>query len=439
MLKEIDIKLTAQVLINQNLYHIPTTFVTIMDISKIRLDFPALWKKWNGKYPIYFDNACMTLKPKQVIDSMNEYYNEYPVCGGRSIHKMAKKVDEKVTEAREKFQKFLGASCPEEIIFTRNTTEGLNLVANSLELKKGDIVLTTDREHNSNLIPWQIQAHKRGIKHMVVYSNPDNTFNIPQFEEIVSKNKNVRLVSMVHTANLDGYTIPAKEIIKIAHEHGALVMLDGAQSAPHKHVDMKALDVDFFALSVHKMAGPTGMGVLYGKQHLLSELAPFIVGGDTVSDTTYDGAKFLPPPEKFEAGLQNYAGIIGSGAAVDYLNNIGLSDIEEHEKRLNTIITKGIKDMPGLKIIGPQEPGMRGGIIAFTVELPKGGDAHDIALVLDETENIEVRSGAFCVHSWFNYRKCEAAVRASLYLYNTEEEARKFIDVLGKTIGLFNP
>ncbi len=410
-----------------------------MDIQKIRSDFPALWKKWNGKYPIYFDNACMTLKPKQVMDAMNEYYNEYPVCGGRSIHKMAKKVDEKVTEAREKFRKFLGASCPEEIIFTRNTTEGLNLVANSLEINKGDIVLTTDREHNSNLIPWQIQAHKRGIKHVVVYSNPDNTFNVPQFEEIMSKNKNVRLVSMVHTANLDGYTIPAKEIIKIAHEHGALVMLDGAQSAPHKPVDVKALDVDFFALSVHKMAGPTGMGVLYGKHDLLSELAPFIVGGDTVSDTTYDGAKFLPPPEKFEAGLQNYAGIIGSGAAVDYLNNIGLSNIEEHEKRLNTIITNGIKDMPGLKIIGPQEPGLRGGIIAFTVELPKGGDAHDIALVLDETENIEVRSGAFCVHSWFNYRKCEAAVRASLYLYNTEEEARKFIDVLGKTIGLFNP
>jgi cysteine desulfurase/selenocysteine lyase len=410
-----------------------------MDIQKIRLDFPALWKKWNNKYPIYFDNACMTLKPKQVMDVMNEYYNEYPVCGGRSIHKMAKKVDEKVTEAREKFQKFLGASCPEEIIFTRNTTEGLNLVANSLELKKGDIVLTTDREHNSNLIPWQIQAHKREIKHMVVYSNPDNTFNLPQFHEIMSKNRNVRLVSMVHTANLDGYTIPAKEIIKIAHDHGALVMLDGAQSVPHKPVDMKALDVDFFTLSVHKMAGPTGMGVLYGKHDLLEELAPFIVGGDTVSDTTYDGAKFLPPPEKFEAGLQNYAGIIGSGAAVDYLNNIGLSNIEEHEKRLNTIITSGIKDMPGLKIIGPQEPELRAGIIAFTVELPKGGDAHDIALVLDETENIEVRSGAFCVHSWFNYRKCEAAVRASLYLYNTEEEARKFIDVLGKTIGLFNP
>ncbi len=410
-----------------------------MDIQKIRSDFPSLQKKWNGRYPIYFDNACMTLKPKQVAEAMNEYYNEYPVCGGRSIHKMAKKVDEKVIEAREKFQKFLGAECPEEIIFTKNTTEGLNLVANSLEFKKGDIVLTTDREHNSNLLPWQIQAHKRAIKHMVVYSNNDNTFNLENFEEIMSKNRNVRLVSMVHTANLDGYTIPAKEIIKIAHDHGALVMLDGAQSAPHKHVDIKALDVDFFALSVHKMLGPSGMGVLYGKKHLLLELSPFIVGGDTVSDTTFEGAKFLPPPEKFEAGLQNYAGIIGSGAAVDYVSKVGLSNIEKHETRLNRIITDGIKNFYGLKIIGPQAPGMRGGIISFTVEMLKGGDAHDIALVLDETENIEVRSGAFCVHSWFNYRKCEAAVRASLYLYNTEEEARKFVDALGKTIGLFNP
>lgn len=381
----------------------------------------------------------MTLKPKQVINAMDEYYNQYPVCGGRSIHKMAKKVDEKVTQAREKIQKFLGASCPEEIIFTRNTTEGINLIANSLDLKKGDIVLTTDREHNSNLVPWQAQVHKRGIKHIVVYSNADNTFDLDAFENILHKNKNVRLVSMVHTANLDGYTIPAREIINIAHDFGALVMLDGAQSAPHKPIDVKALDVDFFALSVHKMAGPTGMGVLYGKHNLLEQMAPFIVGGDTVTDTTYDGAKFLPPPEKFEAGLQNYAGIIGSGAAVDYISSVGLSNIEEHEKCINAIITKGIKDLPGLNIIGPQEPAKRGGIISFTVKLPKGGDAHDIALVLDETENIEVRSGAFCVHSWFNYHKCEAAVRASLYMYNTEDEARKFIDTLGKTIGLFNP
>jgi cysteine desulfurase/selenocysteine lyase len=410
-----------------------------MDIQKIRLDFPALQKKWNGKPPIYFDNACMTLKPVQVRDAMNEYYNEYPVCGGRSIHKMAKKVDEKVGEAREKFRKFLGAGSAEEIIFTRNTTEGINLVANCLPFKKGDIVLTTDREHNSNLVPWQVQAHKQGIKHIVVYSNPDNTFDLNEFEKILSENRNVHLVSMVHSSNLDGYTIPARDIIKIAHDHGALVMLDGAQSAPHKPVNVKALDVDFFALSVHKMVGPSGMGVLYGKKHLLEEIAPFIVGGDTVSDTTYEGAKFLPPPEKFEAGLQNYAGMIGSGAAVDYIEKVGLQNIEKHELALNRLITQGIKDMKGLKILGPQEPDQRGGIISFTVEFPKGGDAHDIALILDETENIEVRSGAFCVHSWFNYRKCEAAVRASLYFYNTEGEARKFIDTLGKTISLFNP
>lgn len=424
-------------ILNQNIYHIPVTFVIIMDSQKIRPDFPVLSKKWNGKYPIYFDNACMTLKPRQVIEAMDEYYTEYPVCGGRSLHKLAKMVDEKVTESRDKFQKFLGAQRSEEIIFTRNTTEGINLISNSFDLKKGDIVMTTDREHNSNLIPWQVQAEKNGIRHVVVHSAPDNTFDIEKFEDIMSKSRNVRLVSMVHTANLDGYTIPAKEIIKIAHDHGALVMLDGAQSAPHKPVDVKKLDVDFFVLSVHKMLGPTGMGVLYGKHHLLEELSPFIVGGDTVSDSTYESAKFLPTPEKFEAGLQNYAGIIGSGAAVDYIEMVGRSDIEKHEEKLNRIITDGIKDIPGLQIIGPQEPGSRGGIISFTVEFPKGGDAHDIAIVLDETENIAVRSGAFCVHSWFNYRKCEAAVRASLYIYNTEDEARKFVDALGKTVGLF--
>lgn len=407
-----------------------------MNLQRIRDDFPALWKKWNGKYPIYFDNACMTLKPRQVINAMNEYYNEYPVCGGRSIHKMAKKVDEKVAEAREKFQKFLGASQPEEIIFTKNTTEGINLIANSFDFEKGDIVLTTDKEHNSNLVPWQVQAQKQGITHIVVYSKEDNTFDLEQFEEIMSNN-NVKLVSMVHTSNLDGYTIPAKEIIKIAHDHNALVMLDGAQSAPHRQVNVKALDVDFFVLSVHKMVGPTGMGILYAKHELLEKMSPFIVGGDTVSDTTLKEATFLPPPEKFEAGLQNYAGIIGSGAAVDYLENIGLDNIEKHEERLNKIITEGIKHIPEIKIIGPLDYRMRGGIISFTLSLHKGGDAHDIALILDETENIEVRSGAFCVHSWFNYRKCEAAVRVSLYLYNTEEEARKFIDVLENTLTLF--
>jgi cysteine desulfurase/selenocysteine lyase len=172
---------------------------------------------------------------------------------------------------------------------------------------------------------------------------------------------------------------------------------------------------------------------------LLEEMAPFIVGGDTVSDSTYNGAKFLPPPEKFEAGLQNYAGIIGSGAAVDYIEKIGRLNIERHEEKLNRIITEGIRDITGLKIIGPQDPRLRAGIITFTVEFPKCGDAHDIAIVLDETANIAVRSGAFCVHSWFNYRKCGAAVRASLYLYNTEDEARKFVDALGKTINLFNP
>src|SRR3989337_451328 len=341
-----------------------------MDIQKIRLDFPVLAKKWNGKYPIYFDNACMTLKPKQVMDAMDEYYTDYPVCGGRSLHRMAKQVDEKVVQSREKLQKFLGAERPEEIIFMRNTTEGLNLVANSLDLKKGDIVLTTDKEHNSNLIPWQVQAEKKGIRHVVVPSAPDNTFDIDKFESLM--NKNVRLVSMVQTANLDGYTIPAKEIIKIAHDHGALVMLDGALSAPHKPVDVRALDVDLFALSVHKMLGPSGMGVLYGKQHILEELSPFIVGGDTVSDSTYESAKFLQAPEKFEAGLQNYAGIIGSGAAVEYLERVGLSNIAEHEMRLNRIITDGIKNIPGLKIIGPHDPEKRGGIISFTLEFPKG-------------------------------------------------------------------
>lgn len=215
-----------------------------MNLEKIREDFPVLQKKINGKPIIYFDSSCVTLKPKQVVEAMNEYYENYPACAGRSIHKFGNKVTDKVKESREIVAKFIGAKKPEEIIFTRNTTEGINLLAHSLGLKKDDVVLTTDREHNSNLIPWQILAKTIGIKHKIVYSKKDMTFDISAFEKIV---KDAKLVSFVHSSNLDGYTTPAEEIIKISHDNDALVILDGAQSAPHKPVNVKKLDADFIA------------------------------------------------------------------------------------------------------------------------------------------------------------------------------------------------
>ena len=239
----------------------------------------------------------------------------------------------------------------------------------------------------------------------------------------------VRLVSFGYTSNLDGVTIPAEEIIKKAHRSGALVMLDAAQAAPHRKINVKTLDVDFLALSGHKMLGPSGTGVLYGKYQLLERMEPFLVGGDTVASSTYDTCEFLPPPEKFEAGLQDYAGIMGMGAAAKYLQDVGFEAIQKQELLINECITTEIKDIPGLKLIGPADPKLRGGIVSFTIE---GIDSHRIALMLDQMANIMVRSGQHCVHSWFNAHHIQGSVRASAYFYNTLEEAVLFAANLKK-------
>ncbi|MBW2969410.1 aminotransferase class V-fold PLP-dependent enzyme [Candidatus Woesearchaeota archaeon] len=276
-----------------------------METEKIRKDFPVLNKV------IYLDNACQTLRPVQVINKINEYYKEYPACGGRSYHKLGKKVDEEVNNARKTIQKFFNAKKSSEIIFTRNTTEGINLIANSFDFKQSDCVLISDKEHNSNLVPWQVLS-KKGVRLEI--------FEFGNIDDFKSKlNSDVKLVSTLQTSNIDGTSQSVQEIIQLAHENKSLVLIDGAQSAPHRQVDVRKLDVDFFVCSGHKMMGPSGTGILYGKYDLLYKLNPFLVGGDTVEETTYSKCTFLPPPEKFEAGLQNYAGIIGLGEAVKYL------------------------------------------------------------------------------------------------------------------------
>jgi cysteine desulfurase/selenocysteine lyase len=401
-----------------------------LDVNRLRQDFGILSLELYGKPLIYLDSACMALKPIQVIEVMNQYYYEYPACGGRSVHKLGTKVTIRSDSARDRIRDFLSCENSNEIVFTRNTTEGINLVARSFDFKKDDVVLTTDREHNSNMAPWHLMKKLRGIKHEIVKSNDDCTFDMEAFEERMGKD--VRMVSMVHTSNLEGYTIPAKEIIKVAHDHGALVMLDASQSAAHSQINVKDLDVDFIAFSIHKMCGPTGMGVLYGKYELLKEMSPFIVGGDTVADTSYESTKYLDPPHRFEAGLQNYAGIMGSGAAIQYLSNIGMANIREHESKLNKIISSKLEGIPHVHILGPKKPEMRGGIISFIVD---DMDPHDIAMILDEVANIMIRSGMHCVHSWFNSHGINGSARASVYFYNTEEEAKIFGDTLDEIIG----
>jgi len=403
-----------------------------MNPNNIRQDFPVLSRKINGKPIIYMDSACMSLRPIQVIDAINNYYKNFPACAGRSNHKLGREVTEAVNKAREDIRKFFNAKSSKEIVFTKNTTEAINLVANSFDFKEGDVVITSDREHNSNLMPWQVLSKTKGIVHKFVKSNDDNTFNIDNFKKIINENKGrVKLVSMVHTSNLDGYTLPVKEIIKISHDNKALVLLDAAQSAPHKELDVRKLDADFLACSGHKMLGPSGIGILYAKQNLLESMSPFMVGGDTVINTTYDSFQLEEPPEKFEAGLQHYSGIIGFGEAVKYLMKIGRNDISNHEVKLNKIVTNGFNDIDKISIIGPKNPELRSGIISFNI---KNTDPHEVAGMLDSSANIMVRSGMHCVHSWFNARNIKGSVRASLYLYNTEDEAKILIEEVKKIV-----
>ena len=398
-----------------------------MDLQQIRHDFPLLEENDRHKAITYFDNACQSLRPKTVLEAINQYYVEYSACSGRSMHHLAAEVTGRCDRARHAVSKFLNASRKEEIVFTRNTTEGINLIAHSLDWQKEDVVLISDKEHNSNLLPWQILVKKKGVILKIVPSREDNTFDLAALEKLLDKK--VKMVSFAGTFNLDGVSIPARQIIQKAHQNGSLVLLDAAQTAPRSRIDVRALDVDFLVFSGHKMLGPSGTGVLYGKFRLLEQLEPFLVGGGTVLSSTYDSNHFLPPPEKFEAGLQDYAGIIGLGAAVQYLEAIGFDAIERQDLLLNQFITDHIRDLPGLQLIGPSDPKQRGGIVSFYLA---GIDSHRIALMLDQMAGILVRSGQHCVHSWFNAHNIEGSVRASLYFYNTLEEAELFVDSLHK-------
>jgi cysteine desulfurase/selenocysteine lyase len=390
-----------------------------MNVEKVRSDFAILQKGI-----VYLDSACMSLKPRQVTDAMMEYYNEFPACVGRSNHRLGESAKNAFEESRKTIARFIGAK-PDEIIFTRNTTEGINMVAHSLPLSSGDVVLGTDKEHNSNLVPWQMLS-ENGVKHSVVMSKPDSTFDSGGYKN--SLNRDVKLVSMIHSSNIDGVTNPAREIIKAAHDNGSLVLLDGAQSVPHKKIDVHKLGVDFLAFSGHKMMGPTGTGILYASKNAVGKLKPFMTGGETVENTTYETHKFLKPPHMFEAGLQDYAGFIGLAAAAKYLESMGMEDAERHEIKLNTKIDSGLRSI-GADIIGPEDASLRGGVTSFNL---KGIDYRQVSLLLDKMGSVMVRSGQHCVHSWFNARGIKGSARSSLYAYNNERDVDIFLETAKK-------
>jgi len=398
-----------------------------MDVSKVRKDFHILEKRVRGKPIIYFDSACMALKPKQVIDAVNSYYNDFTACHGRSVHYFSAQTTEKYIEAHRKVERFIGAK-ENEVVFTKNCTEAINLVANGLKWEKGDRVITTKMEHNSNLIPWMKLAKERGVVHDYVEVDNEGKLDI---EDLNAKlETKTKLVSLVYTSNVTGATLNASEVAKICHDAGAMLLLDGAQAVPHMKVDVKKTGVDFLAFSGHKMLGPSGTGALYGRLDLLKGMNQFIVGGETVKNTMLSSWEAEDSPAKFEAGLQDYAGMLGFGAAADYLMRLGMEEVHSYEKKLARKLYDGLKAIPQVtNIYGPSNPEERSALASFTL---KGMNPQEVALILDESANIFVRSGMHCCHLYHQdvIHEMHGTIRPSLYIYNTDEELDKFFDAL---------
>jgi len=400
-----------------------------VDIAAFRKRFPALV---DSDSPAYLDNACMTLRPDSVIASINQYYSLNPSCGGRSVHRWGLSVSQTVARTRKKMASHIGAENPSEIIFTPNATHSINQVAHGINWREGDVVITSDREHNSNLVPW-LKLAELGVELRTVKSHDDNTFDIENFENICAEVGNkLRMVSLVHVGNLDGVEIPVKTASKIAHDHGAIVHIDGAQSVPHLPVDITDIGCDLLSFSIHKMLGPTGMGVLWGKEHILSELEPICAGGGTVTDADKSGYSLKEIPSRLEGGLGHYAGISGTEAALDFLSNYDMQKFAEQEIRINNIISEGIKNLPNVEIIGPESARERGGICSILLD---GIDVQNTGILLDEMDSVFVRSGLHCVNQWFNDKGIEqGSLRASAYAYNNDEDAKRFVDSFSEII-----
>ncbi len=403
----------------------------------IREDFPILKRKINGHPLVYFDNAATTQKPRQVIKAIKEFYEKHNANVHRAVHTLSREATELYEEAHRKVASFINADGMEEIIFTRGATEAINLVAYSWglsNLKSEDEVLLSLMEHHSNIVPWEILSKIRGFKVKYIDANYDGTLNYEAFEEMISRK--TKIVCITHVSNVTGVINNIKHIVKIAHDYGALVLVDGAQSVPHLPVDVKDLDVDFLAFSGHKMLAPTGIGVLYGKRELLEKMEPFHGGGGMIHEVFFDITtrrcliSWSDLPWKFEAGTPNISGGIGLMAAIKYLKVLGMENVKAHERALTEYALKRMQECEKVIVYGPKDPSTRCGIISFNV---KGADSHEIALFLDEY-GIMVRSGFHCAQPLHQRLGITSSVRASFYIYNTQEEVDRFVEVL-KEIG----
>ncbi|HDR7353255.1 cysteine desulfurase SufS [Bacillus wiedmannii] len=398
-----------------------------MNIHEIRKQFPILDQKVNGKQLVYFDSAATSQKPIQVIETLERYYKEYNSNVHRGVHTLGTKATDAYEGAREKVRKFINAKSMEEIIFTRGTTTALNTVAASYGLenvKEGDEIVISYMEHHSNIIPWQQVAKKTGATLKYLPLQPDGTISLEDVRQTVTPN--TKIVSIMQVSNVLGTINPVKEIGAIAHENGAIMIVDGAQSAPHMKVDVQDLNCDFYALSAHKMCGPTGVGVLYGKKELLNNMEPIEFGGEMIDFVDLQESTWKELPWKFEAGTPIIGNAIGLGAAIDFLEEIGLHNIEKHEHELAQYALERLSEVDGVTIYGPKH---RAGLVTFNIE---DVHPHDVATVLD-VEGIAVRAGHHCAQPLMKWLKASSTARASFYLYNTKEEIDTFVESLIKT------
>lgn len=407
-----------------------------LDVLRIREDFPILKRVLKGnRRLVYLDNAATTQKPLFVIDTISNYYKNYNSNIHRGVHQLAEEATLEYESTREKARKFINARSEEEIIFTRNTTEAINLVAYSWGTKnigREDCILITEIEHHSNIVPWQLLARRYNCKLEYVSIDEDGYLNLSEYQELLNRNR-VKLISISQMSNVLGTIVPINKIIRIAHERGIPVLVDAAQSVPHMKVDVQEMNCEFMAFSAHKMLGPTGVGVLYVKKEILVGMQPFLGGGDMIKDVDKYHTYYNDLPYKFEAGTPNIAGVVGFGASIDYLNRIGMSAIRTHELGLIDYAMKRMKDIQGITIYGPLELSARGGVISFNL-----GDIHphDLATIMDD-RGIAIRSGHHCAQVLMRKLRVSATSRVSFYIYNTKEEIDLFVQALHDARRLF--
>ncbi|MBO0476189.1 cysteine desulfurase [Vagococcus sp. DIV0080] len=403
--------------------------------DKIKQDFPILFQEVNDEPLVYLDNAATSQKPKAVTDSLVHFYEHDNANVHRGVHTLAERATSSYEGAREKVRAFIHAKSTKEVLFTRGTTTGINWLARSYGeavVGSGDEILISQMEHHSNIVAWQELAKRKGATLVYVDLTEEGMLDMADFKSKLSTK--TKIVSIAHISNVLGVVNPIKELSALAHEVGATMIVDGAQAAPHMSIDVRDLDADFYAFSGHKMCGPTGIGVLYGKESLLEKMDPIEFGGEMIDFVYHDRSTWTELPWKFEAGTPNIAGAIGLGAAVDYLTEIGMEEIHAHEQELVAYVLPKLQQIEGLTIYGPKDPSQHTGVIAFNLD---GIHPHDTSTALD-MEGVAVRAGHHCVQPLLSYLGVQSTARASFYFYNTKEDADRLVEAIIATKEFFS-